>query len=155
MIEPPLLRIGELSRRLGVSEHLLRAWERRYGVLRPVRSAGGFRLYSEADLQRIRRMQAFLSDGLSAAEAARAAVNEERSQPPALVGPASGLAAEAATLARALDGYDEPAAQAVLDRLFGTLTVETVLRDVVLPYLHELGERWESGAASVAQEHFT
>ena len=71
-----------------------------------------------------------------------------------LVEPASGLAAEAATLARALDGYDEPAAQAVLDRLFGTLTVETVLRDVLLPYLHELGERWKSGAASVAQEHF-
>ncbi|MFI5890444.1 MerR family transcriptional regulator [Actinoplanes sp. NPDC051513] len=154
MIEPPLLRIGELSRRLGVSEHVLRAWERRYGVLRPVRSAGGFRLYSETDLQRIRRMQAFLSDGLSAAEAARAAVNEERSQPVAPVGPTSGLAAEAATLARALDGYDEPAAQAALDRLFGTLTVETVLRDVLLPYLHELGERWKNGAASVAQEHF-
>ena len=154
MIEPPLLRIGELSRRLGVSEHVLRAWERRYGLLQPVRSAGGFRLYSEADLQRIRRMQAFLSDGLSAAEAARAAVNEEPSPPAVLVEPASGLAAEVATLTRALDGYDEPAAQAVLDRLFGTLTVETVLRDVLLPYLHELGERWRSGAASVAQEHF-
>src|SRR3954449_1797233 len=107
-----LLRIGELSRRLGVSEHVLRAWERRYGLLQPVRSAGGFRLYSEADLRRIRRMQAFLADGLSAAEAARAAVNEEPSPPAALVEPASGLAAEAATLARALDGYDEPAAQA-------------------------------------------
>ncbi|WP_030441493.1 MerR family transcriptional regulator [Actinoplanes subtropicus] len=150
MIEPPLLRIGELSRRLGVSEHVLRAWERRYGLLQPVRSAGGFRLYSEADLQRIRRMQALLSDGLSAAEAARAAINEEASAPAVLVG----LAAEATTLARALDGYDEPAAQAALDRLFGTLTVESVLRDVLLPYLHELGERWRSGAASVAQEHF-
>jgi DNA-binding transcriptional MerR regulator len=154
MIEPPLLRIGELSRRLGVSEHVLRAWERRYGLLQPVRSAGGFRLYSDADLQRIRRMQAFLSDGLSAAEAARAAVNEESARPAAPVEPVSGLAAEAATLARALDGYDEPAAQAALDRLFGTLTVETVLRDVLLPYLRELGERWKSGAASVAQEHF-
>ncbi|HEX5540067.1 MAG TPA: MerR family DNA-binding transcriptional regulator, partial [Micromonospora sp.] len=42
-----LLRIGELSRRVGVSDHVLRAWERRYGLLKPVRSAGGFRLYSE------------------------------------------------------------------------------------------------------------
>ena len=55
----PLLRIGELSRRLGVSGHVLRAWESRYGLLRPVRSAGGFRLYSEADEARIRRMQAY------------------------------------------------------------------------------------------------
>jgi DNA-binding transcriptional MerR regulator len=154
MIEPPLLRIGELSRRLGVSDHVLRAWERRYGLLRPVRSAGGFRLYSEDDLQRVRRMQAFLADGLSAAEAARAAVNGEPSEPATSTEPAAGLPAEAATLARALDGYDEPAAQAALDRLFGTLTVETVLRDVLLPYLHEVGRRWENGAGSVAQEHF-
>jgi DNA-binding transcriptional MerR regulator len=151
MIESPLLRIGELSRRLGVSEHVLRAWERRYGLLQPVRSAGGFRLYSEADLQRIRRMQAFLSDGLSAAEAARATLNEEPAPP---AESASGLTADAATLTQALDEYDEPAAQATLDRLFGTLTVETVLRDVLLPYMRELGERWKNGTASVAQEHF-
>jgi methanogenic corrinoid protein MtbC1 len=49
---------------------------------------------------------------------------------------------------------DEPAAQAVLDRLFGEFTAETVLRDVVLPYLHGLGDRWANGQASVAQEHF-
>src|SRR5438270_5066358 len=97
MADPPaLLRIGELGRRLGVSDHVLRAWERRYGLLRPVRSAGGFRLYSGADLQRVRRMQAFLADGLSAAEAARAAVDGERSEPAALVEPAAGLAAEVA-----------------------------------------------------------
>jgi MerR family transcriptional regulator, light-induced transcriptional regulator len=68
----PLLRIGELSRRVGVSDHLLRAWESRYGLLQPVRSPGGFRLYSEADEPRIRTMQAYLAEGLSAAEAARA-----------------------------------------------------------------------------------
>ena len=81
----PLLRIGELSRRLGVSDHVLRAWESRYGLLQPVRSAGGFRLYSEADARRVGRMQAHLARG---------------------------------------------------------------------PYLAELGERWERGTASVAQEHF-
>ena len=70
-MDRPLLRIGELSRRLGVSDHVLRAWESRYGLLQPVRSPGGFRLYSEADELRIRRMQAYLADGLSAAEAAR------------------------------------------------------------------------------------
>ena len=43
---PAVLRIGELSRRLGVSAHVLRAWERRYGLLHPQRSASGYRLYS-------------------------------------------------------------------------------------------------------------
>ena len=77
--DPPLLRIGELSRRLGVSDHVLRAWENRYGLLQPVRSPGGFRLYSEADEWRIRRMQAYLADGLSAAEAARATLGGDAS----------------------------------------------------------------------------
>ena len=72
-----MLRIGELSLRLGVSDHVLRAWESRYGLLRPVRSAGGFRLYSEADALRVRRMQAHLARGLSAAEAARAVLGED------------------------------------------------------------------------------
>ena len=55
----PLLRIGELSRRLGVSDHVLRAWESRYGLLQPVRSAGGIRLYREADALRVRRLPGY------------------------------------------------------------------------------------------------
>jgi MerR family transcriptional regulator, light-induced transcriptional regulator len=151
---PAMLRIGELSRRLGVSDHVLRAWERRYGLLRPVRSTGGFRLYSEADLDRVRRMQAHLAQGLSAAEAARAAIDGDAPAGTRTGTATAGLDEAAGALSRALDGFDEPAAQAVLDQLLSTLTVETVLRDVVLPYLRELGDRWERGAASVAQEHF-
>jgi DNA-binding transcriptional MerR regulator len=156
----PVLRIGELSRRLGVSDHVLRAWESRYGLLQPVRSAGGFRLYSEADALRIRRMQAHLAHGLSAAEAARAVLGEDSgagADPGRAAGPdrAPSTASElSGALRRALDAFDEPAAQAVLDRLVFDLSLTTVLRDVVLPYLTELGERWEQGTASVAQEHF-
>jgi MerR family transcriptional regulator, light-induced transcriptional regulator len=152
----PALRIGELSRRLGVSDHVLRAWENRYGLLQPVRSAGGFRLYSEADVLRVRRMQAHLSRGLSAAEAARAVLGEdgearmeaELDHVPATAGELYGA------LRRALDTFDEPAAQAVLDRLISDLSLTTVLREVVMPYLSELGQRWEQGTASIAQEHF-
>jgi methanogenic corrinoid protein MtbC1 len=59
-----------------------------------------------------------------------------------------------AQLTRALDAFDEPRAQAVLDRLLAAATVETVLGDVVLPYLQDLGARWARGEVSVAQEHF-
>ena len=155
----PVLRIGELSRRLGVSDHLLRAWESRYGLLQPVRSAGGFRLYSEADALRVRRMQSHLAHGLSAAEAARAVLREDsraRADHDRAAGPHHAPAASElpGALRQALDAFDEPAAQAVLDRLVSDLSVPTVLRDVVVPYLAELGERWERGTASVAQEHF-
>jgi MerR family transcriptional regulator, light-induced transcriptional regulator len=147
-----LLRIGELSKRSGVSPELLRAWERRYGLLLPQRSPGGLRLYTHEDLERVRAMQRHLADGLAAAEAAalasRANVETETTAPP-LVPSAVGD-----ELREALDRFDEPAAQSVLDQLLATLTVDHVLSDVVMPYLEELGERWQRGEASIAQEHF-
>jgi MerR family transcriptional regulator, light-induced transcriptional regulator len=143
-----LLRIGELSRRTGVKPDLLRAWERRYGLLEPQRTSGGFRLYPEAAVARVQAMRSHLADGLSAAQAARLAAAEPRE--PAMASIASLLE----ELRSALDAYDEPRAQSVLDRMLASFTLETVLRDAVIPYLHQLGERWERSEASVAQEHF-
>ncbi len=149
------LRIGELSRRTGVAPELLRAWERRYGLLRPARSEGGFRLYSEADEHRVERMRRLLREGLAAAEAARRAVESvaDVTAAPAEDGRPD-LDSGALRLRTALDGFDESGAQVALDRLFGTFTVETVLGSVILPYLVDLGERWSNGDATVAQEHF-
>ncbi len=146
------LRIGELGRRVGVKAELLRAWERRYGLLRPARTGGGLRLYSAADERRVRRMQDRLSQGLSAAEAARLVLAEEAGV--AAAPDARPLERDAARLREGLDRLDADEANAALDRLLATFAVDTVLADVVLPYLHDLGERWKLGHASVAQEHF-
>ncbi|HSS80478.1 MAG TPA: MerR family transcriptional regulator [Gaiellaceae bacterium] len=144
------LRIGELSRRTGVSVELLRAWEKRYGLLDPDRSDGGFRLYSDEDVARVRSMQAHLADGLAAAEASRRALENGGGE--AVAGDL--VAQSKRELADALAGFSEGRANAVLDRLLGALSVDAVLTEVVLPYLHELGEAWERGEATVAQEHF-
>src|SRR5690242_21856160 len=68
------LRIGEFARRAGVSPELLRAWERRYGLLQPIRTEGGFRLYTAEDAERVEEMKRALAQGLSAAEAASRAL---------------------------------------------------------------------------------
>ncbi len=68
-----VVRIGELSRRVGVRPETLRAWERRYALMDPDRSSSGYRLYSAADESRVRAMTALLEEGLSAAEAAKLA----------------------------------------------------------------------------------
>jgi MerR family transcriptional regulator, light-induced transcriptional regulator len=146
------LRIGALSERVGVSAELLRAWERRYGVLQPRRTEGGFRLYSAADEERVRAMLRHVEAGVPAAEAARLALAETPGSESGVLPPR--LEALAAALSESLDQFDEPAANLALDRLLAAFTIETVLRDVVLPYLRELGERWERGDASIAQEHF-
>ena len=148
------LRIGELSRRVGVSAELLRAWERRYGLLSPTRTSGGFRLYGDDDERRVRRMLHNLDSGLSAAEGARLALAEPDGATSLQPAGSPSLGAVGQQLRRALDEYDEPGAHAALDRLLSTFTLDTVLRDAVMPYLHELGERWQRGEASIGQEHF-
>ena len=145
------MRIGELARRTGVSPELLRAWELRYGLLAPQRSSGGFRLYSAADEARVRRMTELVGQGMSAAEAARQSVAMPE---PAAVPTAPIVDDLRNRLRDALDRFDTEAAHAAVDRLLATISVETAVAEVVIPYLRELGDRWVAGTASVAQEHF-
>ena len=143
------LRIGELARRSGVSAELLRAWERRYGLVSPTRTDSGYRLYSAQDEARVAAMKAHLARGLSAAEAAQLAIDGAGPRTPP--GDPSDLAAE---LWSALDAFDDARAQAAFDQLVAAFSVETIARTAVLPYLRVLGERWREADASVAQEHF-
>ncbi|HVM56501.1 MAG TPA: MerR family transcriptional regulator [Gaiellaceae bacterium] len=146
------LRIGELSKRSGVSPELLRAWERRYGLLEPVRTSGGLRLYSLDDLERVRLMQQHLAAGLAAAEAAAQVAQEAHGLE--AVAPAFSADAARAELAAAIQRFDEAEAQAVIDRVLAAVTSDALLVDVLLPYLHELGERWRRGETSIGEEHF-
>jgi DNA-binding transcriptional MerR regulator len=145
------VRIGELARRTGVSPELLRAWEQRYGLLRPARSSGGFRLYSAADEARVRRMTGNLRRGLSAAEAARLALAGDEQPAGTVTAPLEDLAD---ALRSALDAFDTVGAHRALDRLLSAVTVDVAVADVLIPYLNDLGDRWKTGRASVAQEHF-
>jgi MerR family transcriptional regulator, light-induced transcriptional regulator len=141
------LRIGEFARRVGVSPELLRAWERRYGLLRPIRTEGGFRLYTDDDAHRVERMKRALDEGLSAAEAATRAQVQERSPLGALDGARERLVAAA-------HDYDESAAHAILDEALAGFSLESVLRELILPVLREIGNEWERGTLEVGQEHF-
>jgi methanogenic corrinoid protein MtbC1 len=86
-------------------------------------------------------------EGLSAAEAARRALAQAR--------PAAGLLDDARRrLLTAVRSYDEAALHAVLDEAFAGFALETVLRELILPALREIGEEWERGELGVAQEHF-
>ena len=140
-------RIGEFARRVGVTPELLRAWEQRYGLLRPVRSSGGFRLYGEEDAERVARMRRALGEGLSAAEAARVALETAPSS--------EGLIEDArARLISAIESYDEPGVQAALDDGLVTFGLEAFVRELILPTLTTVGRGWEQGSVEISQEHF-
>ena len=140
-----LVRIGELARRAGVPTSTLRAWERRYGVREPIRGDSGYRLYSESDERRLRRMLDLVGSGLAPAEAARR-VREER----------EGAGDEEATaagdlrdeLAEALAAFDEHRANLIMDRAVTILSTDALLGDLLLPVLRGLH------GGTIGQEHF-
>jgi len=135
-----------------VSSDLLRVWERRYGLPRPLRTANGRRLYSRSDELVVEAIRRAVAQGLPAAEAVRLAATAE-SEPVARQAEPD-LPAIEARLRDALSRYDEAGAQDELDRLFGTYSVETAISQVILPYVRELGERWACNEITVADEHF-
>ena len=150
------MRIGEISRRTGVNADVLRAWERRYGLLRPQRTAGGTRLYSATDETRVRLMQRYIADGLPPAQAAEMVTAARLTVRPGRTGavPPADVAAAHEEMRASLDRFDETSAQRALERLFGAYSPLAVVRDVMMPYLAEVGDRWADGHVSVAQEHF-
>jgi methanogenic corrinoid protein MtbC1 len=93
-------------------------------------------------------MRAHLAQGLSASAAARVALAERSELDSASLEEAAG------DLARALEAYDDVGAQAVLDGVLAAFSLDVVVREVLVPYLHDVGERWERGSLSVGQEHF-
>src|SRR4051794_26267033 len=150
-----LFRIGELSRRTGISADVIRKWERRYGLLSPARSDGNFRLYTSDDVTQLRLMRHYLSRRISpsrAAELVRLAHTAAIGRNPGM--PSADAREARRALAGPLDRFDDVPAEHLLRRLRGVFPAGTVVRDVVLPYLRDLGERWECGEATVAQEHF-
>src|SRR6185436_11989423 len=97
----------------------------------------------------VQAMQQHLADGYAAAEAAALATQTTRRGDNEIATPTA-----RGELAAALESFDEGSVHAVFDALLARLSIDALLRDVVIPYLHELGERWEHGEVSIAQEHF-
>jgi DNA-binding transcriptional MerR regulator len=136
-----------------VSATLLRAWERRYGLLDPVRTDRGYRLYSDEDEARVRSMLALISDGIAPQQAARLVVSGT-APPAATRADDTSPSDDLVVLGAALERFDDVAANAVFDALLARYTVRTLLTSVVVPYLADLGDRWARGEATTAQEHF-
>ena len=155
-----LVHIGDLALRVGVTIDTLRAWERRYGLLRPRRSPGGFRLYSENDEMTVRAMLAQIDRGFPPAQAAKLALGGSRSSDATVAEVPLSPAAEGAfteacdQLRIALTGFHDRRAHNLIDRLLAEFTIDTVLDEVILVCLRDIGDRWEHGDVTVGQEHF-
>jgi DNA-binding transcriptional MerR regulator/methylmalonyl-CoA mutase cobalamin-binding subunit len=156
--------IQVVAKRTGLSADVLRAWEKRYGVLDPARSGGGRRLYSDEDIDYLRLLRRATAAGRNVGRvvglsraALEAMVREDEAAAVARptrtgIGPdGAGEAVERALAAiLALDG---PALEAVLRRAMIETEALRFLDAVVVPLLVGIGERWRHGDASPAHEH--
>ena len=143
-------RAAELT---GLSPDTLRVWERRYRVVAPERSPGGYRLYDDAALRRLAAMKGLVDSGWSVRAAAERVLRDATSDRGSWEAspPGSG---DVMALAAAGRELDPQALTAALDAGFAAGPFERVVDDWLMPSLERLGSAWSTGDVSVAGEHF-
>ena len=164
--------IKQAAARTGLSVPTIRAWERRYGVVRPSRTAAGYRLYDDDALARLLAMRRLVDgDGWRPSQAAErviaagdsaglAALGREPDRTTASDTTSGGDRRSTGTAADLIDAFrtatrlfDIPAIEEVLDDAFAAQRFEGAMRDVVFPALRAVGDGWSSGEIDVAAEH--
>jgi MerR family transcriptional regulator, light-induced transcriptional regulator len=140
-------RAAELT---GLTPDTVRAWERRYGVVAPTRSPGGYRLYDDAALRRLAAMKELVDSGWSVRSAAERVLDGE----PRDAWSATGAAPELDSLAGAARDFDPDALTVALDRAFASGPFDRVVDTWLMPSLEQVGNAWGAGEVTVAGEHF-
>ncbi|MEO0603437.1 MAG: MerR family transcriptional regulator [Myxococcota bacterium] len=146
-------RIKTVSALTGVSRNTLLAWERRYGFVVPERTGNGYRVYSDADVARLREVKALVDAGHPVSEAI-ALLEEHRKRgtlPPSMDPDEQDQQRD--ELLASLLAYDRTKADIVVSSFAGESFAE-LLENIYFPILRNLGDGWESGRYTIAQEHF-
>jgi methylmalonyl-CoA mutase cobalamin-binding subunit len=146
--------VGRAAKLTGISPDTLRVWQRRYAVVEPVRSKGGYRLYDDPALRRLAAMKSLVDAGWGPSEAARRVVADVARGVDIVPVPAAAVLGDTAALARVGREFDGPTLDAVLDDGFALGSFEQVVDSWLMPALAELGGAWRDGSVSVAGEHF-
>ncbi|NJN45902.1 MAG: MerR family transcriptional regulator [Candidatus Competibacteraceae bacterium] len=150
-----LLPIRTVSHLTGVNPVTLRAWERRYGLIKPIRTPKGHRLYGLTDVDLINQIVNLLNNGMSISQVGQ--VLRQEQQPTEVTkhnqeyDPWTGYRQR---LVQAVSRFDERVLNQVYTEALSLYPIDTVTHQLIVPLLRELGERWEQGRGSVAEEHF-
>ncbi|MEO7109077.1 MAG: MerR family transcriptional regulator [Polyangiaceae bacterium] len=153
-------RISAVAKRTGVSEHVLRVWERRYGKFASHRSPSGYRLYSEDDIARIRAVKTLIDNGHSIGDVAKLSSQELSKLNLRSTGEvATTLVAGSAAgdirrmMLESIEGFDMDRARRVCAMAAVTFSPFQLVSDVYAPLLDTIGSRWQSKSLSISQEH--
>lgn len=142
-----------LSQQTGVPATTLRAWERRYGLLKPARTPKGHRLYNQADLEKVRQIVQLLEAGNTISKAVKIIRNggsftvgrQEEMSPWEL---------SKKRVIQAIEAFDDRRLDALYNQALAVYPIDIVTVSLLLPVLQGLGERWRTRKNGVAEEHF-
>jgi DNA-binding transcriptional MerR regulator/methylmalonyl-CoA mutase cobalamin-binding subunit len=145
----PIRTVASLT---GVLPVTLRAWERRYGLIRPQRTPTGHRYYTRDHVDLIHRVLALTAQGVPISDVRRALAGS--AEKPAAVRAAGPWPRYLESMSRAIARYDEEALDEIYDDALSLYSIEQVTSNLLMPLLAELGRRWERAEGAIAEEHF-
>lgn len=151
---PGPYRIQAVAELSGTPAATLRAWERRYGVPAPTRTSTAYRLYTAEDVAIVRRMSELITNGMAPSDAAKLLVGGAK-EVPELIATDTRDPKELARqqLLAAVERWDGDAIDSELARISYFFDANSLFTGVLSPLLVEVGQRWERGDLSIAQEH--
>jgi DNA-binding transcriptional MerR regulator len=149
-----LYTIGTVSKLTGIGAITLRAWERRYGLIQPIRKESGHRLYSRAHIDQINRITALTSKGMRISQI-RPEMLETDSNTDSDGQEEKDIWNEYLnSMVAAIISFDENRLDEIYNEALSLYPIGLVTSNLLTPLLIELGLRWESQQGSIAEEHF-
>ena len=147
-----LYTIGTVSSLTGVGAITLRAWERRYGLIKPIRKESGHRLYTRQHIDQINRITSLTQQGLRISQISPEMLENEPSMETADQGDRWNDYLN--SMLAAIISFDEERVEEIYNEALSLYPIGAVTRSLLTPLLIELGLRWASDQGSIAEEHF-
>ena len=143
--------ISSVSTMTGVNSVTLRAWERRYGLIKPQRTESGHRVYSNNDIEHIKNILKMLDSGIAISRV-KDALGVESEKPKDIS--TSHWLKYTDDMLRGVNNFDELILDSVYNEAMSLYPVDIVTRELLLPLLEKLGQRWMHVSTGIAEEHF-
>lgn len=147
-----LYPIRTVSRLTGVNAVTLRAWERRYGLIKPHRTESGHRVYSDNHINEIRQILEMIDRGMSIGQVGT--LLKAESAKPLSQQDEDGWDIYRRRMIGAVQSFDEQLVDETYNDAMSIYPVDVVTKRLVVPVLGELGQRWHDRSGTVSEEHF-
>ncbi len=149
-----LYTIGTVSKLTGVGAITLRAWERRYELIHPVRKESGHRLYTRTHIDQINRINALTDQGMRISQISLDMLESAPARNDRDAALESLWGAYLDNMNSAIIAFDEARLEEIYNEVLSLYPIELATRKLLKPLLVELGLRWETATGSIAEEHF-